>query len=85
MNNLKKQVSNCELNDFVPDAILWGEIALTMKEIYQMNNLKQQVSTCVLNDFVPDSIPYNIFRSVDVLPEGDLGCMRNGLLNRTML
>ena len=44
-----------------------------------MNNLKKQVANCVLNDFVPDPILYNIFRSVEVLPEGNLGYVRNGL------
>ena len=56
INNLKKQVSNCVLNDFVPDPVLCGQLALTMWEIYQMNNLKKQVSHCVLNDFVPNPI-----------------------------
>ena len=29
--------------------------------------------------FVPDPILYNIFRSVEILPEGNLGYVRNGL------
>ena len=56
-----------------------GEVGLTLWEMYQMNNLKKQVANCVLNDFVPDPILYNIFRSVEVLPEGNLGYVRNGL------
>ena len=56
-----------------------GEVGLTLWEMYQMNNLKKQVANCVLNDFVPDPILYNIFRNVEILPEGNLGYVRNGL------
>ena len=47
--------------------------------MYQLYNLKKQVTNCVINDFVPDHVLYNIFRNVDVLPEGNLGYVRNGL------